>query len=204
MTSPHLWSSSQFVRIHFLSSVVICLYAYVIKPFVPEKSKETLAGSRTISSFSGYSFPDVILMPLSSISYRSFDVAVAITNTISTTVCAATCVTTSLIMSAKLDVSRKPFFLDLLNEPNRKKKKKKECSGSFSVSLSHDEMLAEFQCFMASGSTAGHFFFFVIPFVFGIHEDESPACSLLLLTLWLRPRTPPFMILGRRNSRSLL
>ena len=43
-----LWSTSQFVRIHFLSSVVICLYVYVIKPLVPKKSKETLAGSRTM------------------------------------------------------------------------------------------------------------------------------------------------------------
>ena len=42
MTSPHLWSTSQFVRIHFLSSEVICLYAYVIESFVPEKSKQTL------------------------------------------------------------------------------------------------------------------------------------------------------------------
>ena len=51
MTSPHLWSTSQFVRIHFLSSVVICLYAYVIKLFVPEKSKQTfITGSRTKSA----------------------------------------------------------------------------------------------------------------------------------------------------------
>ena len=48
MTSPHLRSTSQFIKIHFLSSVVIGLYTYVIKPFVPKKSKQILAGSRTI------------------------------------------------------------------------------------------------------------------------------------------------------------
>ena len=42
------------------------------------------------------------------------------------------------------------------------------------------------------------------PLVFNISEDGNPACSLLFLALWLRPRAPQFMTLSSRSSDSFL
>ena len=77
--------------------------------------------------FSGFSSPSVMLMPLSNITSDSFDNAVTKANGTSD-MCITIFVTTSLIMSAKPDISLKP--ISDIGKPSRMRKR--EHPGSLS------------------------------------------------------------------------
>ena len=89
--------------------------------------------------FSGFSSPSVIPIPISNITFDSFDIVITITNA-SSDAFATTFVTTSLVVSAKPYISHKQISDS--REPSRKRKR--EHSGS-SSDLSCDEMRVKFQ-----------------------------------------------------------
>ena len=101
------------------------------------------------SSFSGFSSPSDMPIPVMKMQSSSCNNAVAKIKA-SSNVCTTTFVMTLLVVSVKSYI-----FPKLISDSVDLCRKRKECSGSLSY-LSHDEIWAEFQSFLASCSAAGH------------------------------------------------
>ena len=112
---------------------------------IPQQKKVKPSSS---SSFSGFSSPVVMPLPLSGIFSRSFDNADATTNASLSDLC-----TTLPVTVVKPIVSHKPVS-DSSVEPSWKRKR--EHSGSLSTSFIHDKKCPEFQQIMASYYAAKH------------------------------------------------